>query len=176
MSPEPDNPTPRHAPQRGVAPRHFRGVRYTSGVPYVAERIQAAAVYCSDGRVGEHFDDFLTHGLGLPRYDRIALPGGPACLAGHDAVKLRDQGVASELRFLVEAHELDRIVLIAHAGCAFYGERLGLPGDALELQQRTDLAKAAAFIRRVTHVANIEAYFATPDNDQVNFSAVALGD
>src|SRR5690606_3413857 len=38
-------------------------MKYESTVPYVPERIHAAAMYCSDGRVGEHFDDFLTNSL-----------------------------------------------------------------------------------------------------------------
>ena len=37
----------------------------------------AAAVYCSDGRFGEHVDDFLHNALKLPRYDRLAVPGVP---------------------------------------------------------------------------------------------------
>src|SRR5688572_30457317 len=53
---------------------------FRSLVRYDPQRMHVAAMYCSDGRVGDHFDDFLQNGLGLPRYDRIALPGGPACL------------------------------------------------------------------------------------------------
>src|SRR6187549_2595856 len=99
---------------------------YTSPLRYDSSRIHAAAMYCSDGRIGEHFDDFLQNGLNLPRYDRVALPGGPACLAGHPQAHLEEQGVVDELQFLVEEHKLRRIVLIAHDGCAFYGGRLGL--------------------------------------------------
>ncbi len=36
---------------------------YESTVPYEGTRIHAAAIYCSDGRVGEQFDDFLQNGL-----------------------------------------------------------------------------------------------------------------
>src|SRR5271154_3889390 len=96
------------------------GIEYENSLPYERARIHAAAIYCSDGRVGEHFDDFLQNGLNLPRYDRIALPGGPVCLAGHAHGHLEQQGVVDELNFLVQVHELQRIVLIAHDGCAFY--------------------------------------------------------
>src|ERR671919_1438262 len=98
---------------------------YESRLPYDRNRIRAAAIYCSDGRIGDHFDDFLQTGLSLPRYDRIALPGGPACLAGHPQAHLEEQGVIDELNFLVEVHKLRRVVLIAHQGCAFYSTRLG---------------------------------------------------
>ena len=79
--------------------------------------MHAAAVYCSDGRIGEHFDDFLQNGLGLPRYDRVALPGGPACLAGYDEAKVEQVGIVDELKFLIDAHKLLRIVLIQHDHC-----------------------------------------------------------
>ena len=49
---------------------------YESPAPYEPELIQAAAVYCSDGRFGKQVDDLLHHELGLPRYDRLAVPGG----------------------------------------------------------------------------------------------------
>ena len=60
-------------------------------------RLAAAALHCSDGRVGAHFDDFLHNGLSLPRYDRVSLPGGPACLAGHPQAHLEEQGVVAEI-------------------------------------------------------------------------------
>ncbi|GIK19985.1 MAG: hypothetical protein AMXMBFR77_25480 [Phycisphaerales bacterium] len=147
---------------------------YESRIAYEASRIRAAAVYCSDGRVGEHFDDFLQNGLGLPRYDRVALPGGPACLAGHPQAHLEEQGVVDELRFLVEVHGLKRIVLIAHQGCAFYGTRLSLGEPRLELVQRADLVRAAAFVHRVTGVERIEGYFARLVEGRVRFETVEV--
>lgn len=151
-----------------------RDVLYSSSVPYVEERIHAAAVYCSDGRVGEHFDDFLTHGLKLPRYDRLALPGGAACLAGHTEAHLQEQGVVDELKFLVDAHGLERVVLIAHHGCAFYSERLQLPIPFLESQQMIDLVKAAAFVRRITNIPHVDAFYARVGEGQVAFEPVQL--
>lgn len=147
---------------------------YESRIAYEAARIRAAAVYCSDGRVGEHFDDFLQNGLGLPRYDRVALPGGPACLAGHPQAHLEEQGVVDELQFLVEVHGLKRIVLIAHQGCAFYGTRLTLDEPRLELVQRADLVRAAAFVHRVTGVERIEGYFARLVEGRVRFETVEV--
>lgn len=147
---------------------------YTSRIPYEPKRIHAAAVYCSDGRVGEHCDDFLMNGLKLPRYDRVALPGGPACLAGHTEAHLEEQGVIDELKFLVEAHGLKRIVLIQHEGCAFYAHRLGLPDDLLAAQQRIDLLKASNFIRRVIGLDRIDCYYARIDGEAITFDPVKL--
>ncbi len=147
---------------------------YESSVPYNQARIRAAAIYCSDGRVGEHFDDFLQNGLSLPRYDRVALPGGPACLAGHPQAHLEEQGVVDELKFLVEVHGLKRIVLVAHENCAFYTSRLELKDRRLELVQRADLVRSAAFVRRVTGIDTVEGYFARLVESRVQFERVEV--
>ncbi|HYE61646.1 MAG TPA: carbonic anhydrase [Phycisphaerales bacterium] len=147
---------------------------YESRQPYDRTRIHAAAIYCSDGRIGEHFDDFLQNGLNLPRYDRVALPGGPACLAAHPQATLEQQGVVDELNFLVEAHKLQRIVLIQHEGCAFYATRLELKEPRMELVQRADLVRAAAFVHKVTGLSNITAYFARLVEDRVVFEGVEV--
>lgn len=147
---------------------------FRSALPYDRKRMQAGAIYCSDGRVGEHFDDFLQNGLSLPRYDRIALPGGPACLAGHPQAHVEEQGVVDELKFLVEAHQLRRIVLIAHERCAFYTGRLGLSDQRLELLQRADLVRAASFVERVTGIKAVEGYFARHCNGAIVFERVEV--
>ncbi len=86
---------------------------YESPVKFDASRIRAAAVYCSDGRYGEQFDDLMQTSLKLPRYDRLAVPGGAACLARHFAIYREEEGVSEQLRFLVKVHGLERVVLIA---------------------------------------------------------------
>ncbi len=149
-------------------------IPYESRVPYERSRIHAAAIYCSDGRIGEHFDDFLQNGLNLPRYDRVALPGGPACLAGHPQAHLEEQGVVDELKFLVEAHALKRVVLIAHEGCAFYGARLELKDRRMELVQKADLVRASAFVHRVTGLAAVEAFYARLHEGRVRFEPVEV--
>ena len=149
-------------------------MEYESRVKYEAARIHAASLYCSDGRVGEQFDDFLQNGLNLPRYDRVSLPGGPACLAGHPEATLEEKGVVDELQFLVEVHKLKKVVLIAHASCAFYTTRLGLKEPRLELVQRADLVRAAAYVHRVTGLEQIEAYFTRVVEDRVKFERVEV--
>jgi len=149
-------------------------MQYESRVRYNHARIHAAAIYCSDGRLGEHFDDFLENALLLPRYDRVTLPGGPGCLAGHPQAHLEEQGVMDELKFLVEVHGLQRLVLIAHQGCAFYASRLELKEPRLELVQRADLVRAAAFAHRVTGLEDIKAYFARLVEGCVRFEQVEV--
>ncbi len=81
---------------------------YESSMRYDSNRIRAAAVYCSDGRFGEQFDDLLQNFLTLPRYDRLAIPGGSACLARHFATYREEEGVYEQLRFLVDVHGLEQ--------------------------------------------------------------------
>ena len=145
---------------------------FESRTPYEPTRIHAAAIYCSDGRLGEHFDDFLSQGLKLPRYDRLALPGGPAALANHPETRLEHAAVADELKFLVEVHGLDRVVLIQHQNCAFYTGRLKLSGFEVEQQQRADLKSAADFVRQVTGVDRVEAFFARTMDGHIRFEAI----
>ena len=145
---------------------------YESRLPYDRARIRAAAIYCSDGRIGEHFDDFLQNGLNLPRYDRVALPGGPGCLAAHPQATLEQQGVVDELKFLVEAHGLNRLVLIQHSGCAFYTGRLELKEPRMELVQRADLVRAAAFVHQVTPIQKVDAFYARLVEGRVLFEQV----
>jgi hypothetical protein len=147
---------------------------YMSPIVYEPSRIHAAALYCSDGRVGEHFDDFLQNGLGLPRYDRVALPGGPACLAGYAEARLEQESIVDELKFLVDVHGLSRIVLIAHQACAFYTSRLHATDQIMETLQRADLIRSAHYARHVTSVKTIEAFFARRIEDRVVFEPVAI--
>jgi hypothetical protein len=147
---------------------------FDSKTPYEPERIRAAAIYCSDGRLGAHFDDFITNGLLLPRYDRLALPGGPAALAEHAETRLEHAAVADELKFLVEVHGLSRVVLIQHQNCAFYTRRLGLSGFDVEKQQRDDLKRATAFVREVTGVESINTYFARRMDGAIRFEEITL--
>ena len=138
---------------------------FQSTIPF-SERFDAAAVYCSDGRFGDQVGQFMRDGLAVKNFDRIAVPGGPGALIGHKGANMQAGGVLADLKFLIEAHELSRVVLIAHDGCAFYKAALGLDATQLEPQQHTDLKAAAESIRRAVNVPTIEAYFArrTPDN------------
>jgi hypothetical protein len=147
---------------------------YTSNLPYDPTRIHAAAMYCSDGRVGDHIDDFLQTAMKLPRYDRIALPGGPACLAGYGEARLEEQGVMDELRFLIDHHGLSRIVLIQHEGCAFYGARLRVREASTAQLQKADLVRAAYAIRNATNLDRIDAFYLRRDDKAMIFEPVPL--
>lgn len=143
---------------------------YTSSLPFETERIMAVAVYCSDGRFGDHLDAFLHEHLQLPRYDRLALPGGAAWLSRKSSTSISHHGLVSDqFDFLVRAHGLRRAVLIAHHGCAYYATRY--PGDAdslLEVQIQ-DLKDVSDRLRHRYNTLEVECYLARADGDRVRF-------
>jgi len=139
---------------------------YASRLPFDERRVGAAAVYCSDGRFGEQMDEFLHEQLRLPRYDRLAVPGGAACLAGHALFHYERAALERQLRFLVDAHGLRRVVLIAHQDCAFYRD-LWLGGRTLADQQAIDLENAADQIRSWCPGIAVEAYYARKVDGQI---------
>lgn len=132
---------------------------FESPTPYVEERIGAVALYCSDGRLGDQTDDFLHQGLGLPRYDRLTCPGGPACLSGRSTAYWESVALASQLKFLIQVHALKTVVLIAHQGCAYYRERLALPLDIIEEEQIKDLRLSAAALAQLGPELSYYAFF-----------------
>ncbi len=145
---------------------------FDSTIPFYPQRVQAAAVYCSDGRLGEQVDELLHLALGLPRYDRLAVPGGAACLAGHFATYREEEGTIEQLRFLLTVHEARRVVLIAHEGCAFYTERLHVSPLQLETQQHDDLVKAIRRVRQFGLDMDVLAFFARRHGEVIRFERV----
>src|SRR6516165_2656435 len=122
------------------------------------ERIGALALYCSDGRWGEAFDEFCHRHLHIPRYDRWALPGGPAWLVPRPDKPDFHPAVQEQLDFLIKIHEVEQIVLITHFGCAYYGQRLQrAPLDCLP-EQAEDARKAASTLRHLHPNVKVEAY------------------
>ena len=141
---------------------------FESSHPFETERIAAAAVYCSDGRFGEQMDEFLHAGLGLPRYDRLAIPGGAACLAGHVKGFHEKTSLERQLAFLIREHGLKKIVLIAHDGCAYYKDVWTGMQSIIE-QQAEDLKRAAEHIRLWNTGVEISAYFARKSDARISF-------
>ncbi|HYC99863.1 MAG TPA: carbonic anhydrase [Phycisphaerales bacterium] len=148
---------------------------YITSQPFEYERIGAAAIYCSDGRYNEQFDEFLHNHLKLPRYDRLVVPGGPAVLAGHFSSYRDEEVMVEQLRFLIEGHELDRVVMVAHKGCGFYRKRLMVSERRVRVQQEEDLVKAAARVRAVSRNVVVSGFIADlTDGDAAEKARVVI--
>ena len=146
-----------------------RNKLYKSQAKFNPKRIHAAAVYCSDGRFSEQFDDLLRNSLRLPDYDRVAIPGGPACLAGYPGVSHEEAVAVDQLELLITAHQLSRVVLIAHQECAYYTEQLGISPDDQEQHQREDLAKAVERIGWINPTVTVDCYLAHIEQKHIVF-------
>jgi hypothetical protein len=146
---------------------------FTSSEYWHAERIGALALYCSDGRWGEAFDEFCHKYLHIPRYDRLAVAGGPALLARHDSTEDHlYQTVRGQLDFLVRAHELQRIVLITHYGCAFYAEHLHRDAEGCLPAQLDDILRAAEILQLWYPGIAVDTYLAMRRDPWLSFHEV----
>ena len=73
------------------------------------------------------------------------------------------------MEFLIEAHALHQVVLIAHQDCAFYTSRLRISRINLLARQTEDLAKAAVRVQDLGRHLAVTAFFAHVDGDVVDF-------
>ena len=147
---------------------------FNSTIPWDQARIRAASIYCSDGRFGEQMDEFLHQGLGLPRYDRLAVPGGPACLSGALTVFWESHSAERQLDFLCHVHKLERLIMIAHEGCAFYLEWLKVKPEEFAARQLDDVKRAATRVTQSQPKLKIDAYLARRQDTQVWFEPIPI--
>jgi hypothetical protein len=145
---------------------------FTSTQTWQTERIGALALYCSDGRWGEAFDEFCHRRLLMPRYDRWAVPGGPSWLAGDPDGDGMMQAAREQLDFLVRVHELERIILITHYGCAVYAHRHRRDADNCLPYQLTDVQQARETLRQWFPDIKTEAYLAMRVDNTLTFHAL----
>ena len=80
-----------------------------------------------------------------------------------------------QLQFLVKTHELDRIVLFGHYGCAYYAHLLGGDPESWIISQNEDLRSAAKTLRNWFPGIAVEAYMAMRTGDNISFRSVAVG-
>jgi hypothetical protein len=145
---------------------------FTSSWAWDEERIHAMALYCSDGRWGLAFDEFCQKHLRIPRYDRWAVPGGPAWLLTSGDETGFVQVARAQVDFLVQAHELQRIVLITHFGCAYYGQKLRLSANGCLPTQTADLRRAADKLREWYPEMKVENFLAMRSGSRLSFHAI----
>jgi len=96
-------------------------------------RPNALVVACSDGRLQEATDAFLSREFKINRYDRFYVPGGAGALASSGTDPVRAQQMCAECKYLVDMHAVRRVILLFHgpsaegrieAACADYRRKL----------------------------------------------------
>ena len=88
---------------------------------------------------------------------------------GYVAAHREEAALLSQLEFLIRAHSLRHVVLIAHQDCAYYSSRLSVSHLNLASRQAEDLAKAAVRVRDLGRHLDVSTFFAHVSGDVVDF-------
>jgi hypothetical protein len=143
-----------------------------SRTPYEAAHPTALAMYCSDGRFTNAVEELL-QSLGYERLDTLTIPGGPAHLAPATATASETQLIGDAASFLITAHHVSHVVLLAHGGCGHYRQRFfGLEGATMRQKQEEDLKAARQTLITAHPKLEVKTFFATPDHGHVRFDEV----
>lgn len=146
-----------------------------------ASRLNRAAtdvlvVHCSDHRFQAGLYEFLNQGLNLnENYDLLVIPGGPQCLTLVEYLPKFSWASWKWFRFLVEAHSLRRMILIAHQDCGWYKELPRHLHASPEPRQRQeeDLRRVQHALKKDFPELSVELYYAGWDpSDQVTIESI----
>jgi hypothetical protein len=130
------------------------GEHFVTQERWNVERPDVLVVACSDGRLQFSIDHFLSTRLGVHDYDRLFMPGGSGSLVAGGCEFIRADNYRRDLFFLLEKHETDELILIAHgarpdgpehATCAHY-KRL-LPYASVEEIRQQQIADVHEFLK-----------------------------
>ena len=146
---------------------------FVATVPYDASHPSALALYCSDGRFTEAVEE-LFKSLGHMRLDTLTMPGGPGLFNVWIAGMGDSTAISGGARFLIESHQIRRVLLIAHEGCGFYRKHLGgQTQEQIRAQQEDDLRVAARGLETARGGLRLDLYYATIAEGHVGFAAIA---
>jgi len=124
---------------------------------------EVLVVHCSDHRFQAAIRDFLDRGLKLgENYDLFIMPGGPQCLTLVEYLPKFSWVSGKWFRYLVENHELKRLILIAHQDCGWY-ETLPLhlhTSAKPRERQEEDLRRAGRSLMKEFPEIVVELYYA----------------
>ncbi|PYV32557.1 MAG: hypothetical protein DMG22_12845 [Acidobacteria bacterium] len=141
-----------------------------------AQPTDALVVFCSDHRFRAGIEEFLNQGLRLnENYDLLVIPGGPQCLTLVEYLPKFSWAGWRWFRFLVEAHDLKQLILVAHQDCGWYKDLPLHLHDSQEPRKRQeqDLRKAQKSLAKEFPDLNIQSYYAEYDAEgRINVEAL----
>ena len=127
-------------------------------------------IHCSDPRFQGAFQDFLRGELGLKQYGLIAVPGGAQFLTLVEYLPKFSWAGWRWAKFLMDAAQPPRIVLIAHEDCRWYLDmRFGLPPRDMRDKQVRDLVSVRAGMAERFGKVPVELYYARFHDSRVVF-------
>jgi hypothetical protein len=149
---------------------------YQSSLKINRADAEVLVVRCSDHRFRAGINDFLDRGLKLgDNFDQLIMPGGPQCLTLVEYLPKFAWVGGKWFRYLVENHELKRLILIAHQDCGWYESLpLHLHSSAKPRErQEEDLRRARRSLIKEFPEIVVELYYAGWDaNDRVIIDAI----
>lgn len=147
-----------------------------STLKWIPDRPHTLVVACSDGRLQEQTDEFLHMKLGLGGFDRFYVPGGGGALASSGRDFLRAQQLRRECSYLIELHEVSRVILVFHgptddgppdAICADYHRKLPWASPSIvNSRQRMDAIELIDSASEWAGKAEVVAYHCEVDAEQ----------
>jgi len=150
---------------------------FTVGTRWVRDNPHTLVVACSDGRFQQEVDEFLHEHLRISQYDRCYIPGGAGALVPGGVEFTRASQIRKECCFLIEAHGIERVVLLfhgpAHGGpeeavCGDYKRRF--PTKSAEAVRERQNEDAEAILRSGLAGAPVELYRCeVTENGEVQF-------
>lgn len=132
------------------------------------EFAHALAVYCSDGRFAPATEEFVCRTLGEELYDRFVVPGGAAWLCLDIPTVWEHEMARRHISFLIEAHQIRRVILVAHQQCGFYERHYRSP----EQKQMADLHTASRILLERHPGILVKAYYLRAVEGEPVFVAV----
>jgi hypothetical protein len=141
--------------------------------PFDPSHPAALAVYCSDGRFTRAVEALLLE-LGHQRLDTMTLPGGPALLCSSGANLSEVDTFTRAAHFLIEAHQIGHVVLVAHEGCGYYRNRYNrMSAPQVERLQLEHLGLAAKALSRRHPELGVQRFYARVADGRVTFEESA---
>ncbi len=122
-------------------------------------KCDAAVVWCYDHRFELALRKLLKR-IGVMRSDPIRIAGGAKCLAAPDKETDR-QFVLEQLRWSMQLHGTDTVILMLHTDCGAYGGLAAFSNDPQkEIQNhKAHLQHAAAFLKSAIPELTVRTYF-----------------
>jgi hypothetical protein len=171
-------PVPYTGPPDGRRKDNCKMPTFTANSTVNRTDADVLVVHCSDHRFQAGIREFLDLGLNLgENYDLFIIPGGPQCLTLVEYLPKFSWAGAKWFRYLVENHELKRLILIAHQDCGWYRNLpLHLHSSSNpRARQEEDLRRAHRSLRRDFSDLDIELYYAGWDaKDHVAVEQIAV--
>ncbi len=130
-------------------------------------------IRCSDHRLAHACETFVEDILKVSDYDLVVVPGGPQFLSALEYLPKFNWAGRRWMRFLVDEHEVKRVILISHEDCGWYRHLHGSLQEH-DARQQADLRRSAAHLKEIFPGLRVDAYFAAGQAPDVHFTRVEV--